>query len=122
MLLWLWRKPVATAPIGPLAWEPPYAAGSSPKKGKKTKKKRKKPSEETKQSLEAGSDMTQILNYQKRNLGVPIVTQQVKTLLVSMRMQIRSLASLSGLRIRRYRKLQCRLQMRLGSGVAVAVV
>ena len=26
MLLWLWRKPVATAPIGPLAWEPPYAA------------------------------------------------------------------------------------------------
>ena len=27
MLLWLWHKPVATAPTGPLAWEPPYAAG-----------------------------------------------------------------------------------------------
>ena len=26
-LLWLWRRPVATAPIGPLAWEPPYASG-----------------------------------------------------------------------------------------------
>jgi len=26
-LLWLWRRPVATAPIQPLAWEPPYAAG-----------------------------------------------------------------------------------------------
>ena len=25
-LLWLWCRPVATAPIRPLAWEPPYAA------------------------------------------------------------------------------------------------
>ena len=24
-LLWLWRRPAATAPIRPLAWEPPYA-------------------------------------------------------------------------------------------------
>ena len=24
-LLWLWRRPVAAAPIRPLAWEPPYA-------------------------------------------------------------------------------------------------
>ena len=24
-LLWLWRRLVATALIGPLAWEPPYA-------------------------------------------------------------------------------------------------
>ena len=27
VLLWLWGRPVATAPIQPLAWEPPYAAG-----------------------------------------------------------------------------------------------
>ena len=40
-LLWLWRRPVATAPIGPLAWEPPYAEGSGPRKGKKTKNKKK---------------------------------------------------------------------------------
>ena len=26
-LLWLWPRPVATALIRPLAWEPPYAAG-----------------------------------------------------------------------------------------------
>ena len=26
-LLWLWRRPVATAPIRPLAWEPPHAVG-----------------------------------------------------------------------------------------------
>ena len=25
-LMWLWYRPVATAPIQPLAWEPPYAA------------------------------------------------------------------------------------------------
>ena len=28
-LLWLWRRPVATALIRPLAWEPPYAAGAA---------------------------------------------------------------------------------------------
>ena len=26
-LLWLWHRLVTTAPIRPLAWEPPYAAG-----------------------------------------------------------------------------------------------
>ena len=29
MLLWLWRRPAAVAPIRPLAWEPPYAAGAA---------------------------------------------------------------------------------------------
>ena len=37
-LLWLWRRPVATAPTRPLDWEPPYATRSGPRKGKKTKK------------------------------------------------------------------------------------
>ena len=31
-LLWLWPRPVATAPIRPLAWEPPYAAGAAQEK------------------------------------------------------------------------------------------
>ena len=30
----LWCRPVAVAPIGPLAWEPPYAAGGALKKRK----------------------------------------------------------------------------------------
>ena len=38
VLLWLWRRPVATAPISPLAWEPPYAAGVALKRKKKKKK------------------------------------------------------------------------------------
>ena len=41
-LLWLWCRPVATAPIRPLAWEPPYAAGASLEKAKRQKKKKKK--------------------------------------------------------------------------------
>ena len=35
--LWLWRRPVATALIQPLAWEPPYAAGAALEKVKNTK-------------------------------------------------------------------------------------
>ena len=38
LLLWLWRRPTATAPIRPLAWEPPYATGAA-LKGQKTKNK-----------------------------------------------------------------------------------
>ena len=38
-LLWLWCKPAAAAPIGLLAWEPPYAARVALKRPKtKTKK------------------------------------------------------------------------------------
>ena len=40
-LLWLWCEPVATAPIRPLAWEPPYAAAAGPRKDKKKKKETK---------------------------------------------------------------------------------
>ena len=29
VLLWLWCGPAAIAPIRPLAWEPPYAAGAA---------------------------------------------------------------------------------------------
>ena len=36
-LLWLWHKPTATALIRPLAWEPPYAAGTDLENTKKKK-------------------------------------------------------------------------------------
>ena len=39
-LLWLWRRPVATAPIRPLAWESPYAAGAAQEMAKRLKKKK----------------------------------------------------------------------------------
>ena len=40
-LLWLWRRPVAIAPIGPLAWEPPYATGAAQEMAKRQKNKTK---------------------------------------------------------------------------------
>ena len=30
-LLWLWHRPEAAAPVGPLAWELPYATGAADK-------------------------------------------------------------------------------------------
>ena len=43
-LLWLWCRLVATAPIGPLAWEPPYTVGAAQEIAKRQKKKKKKKS------------------------------------------------------------------------------
>ena len=39
-LLWLWRRPSATAPIRPLAWEPPYATDEPLNTQKYNKKKK----------------------------------------------------------------------------------
>ena len=39
---WVKDKPVATAPIRLLAWEPPYAGGVALEKAKRFKKKKKK--------------------------------------------------------------------------------
>ena len=41
-LLWLWHSPVATAPIQPLVWEPPYAEDAPLKRQKQTNKKTEK--------------------------------------------------------------------------------
>ena len=47
-MLWLWYRLAATAQVGPLAWEPPYATGAAQeianrqKKRKKERKKKKK--------------------------------------------------------------------------------
>jgi len=37
-LLWLWCRLVATAPIRPLAWEPPCATGAALEKAKRQNK------------------------------------------------------------------------------------
>ena len=42
VLLWLWHRLVATAPIRPLAWEPPHARGAALEKAKKEKEKKEK--------------------------------------------------------------------------------
>ena len=50
------------------------------------------------------------------------MAQQQRTKLVSMRMQVQSLALLSGLRIRPYSELWCRSYVLLGSHVAAVMV
>ena len=56
------------------------------------------------------------------HLGVPTVVQQKRIQRVSMRMRVRSLASVSGLRIRRGRELWCWPQTQLRPYIAVALV
>ena len=36
-LLWLWHRPAVKAPIGPLAWELPHAAGTAQEIAKRQK-------------------------------------------------------------------------------------
>ena len=48
VFLWLWCRPVATTPIGPLAWEPPYAAGAAQGIATTTTTKTKKKKQKTK--------------------------------------------------------------------------
>ena len=38
---WILRRPAATAPIRPLAWEPSYAAGAAQEMAKRQKDKKK---------------------------------------------------------------------------------
>ena len=42
VLLWLWCRLAAVAPIPPLAWEPPYATGAAQEIAKRQKDKKKK--------------------------------------------------------------------------------
>ena len=85
-LLWLWHRLATVAPIWLLAWELSCAVGVV-LKSKKKKEKRK-----------------------SINTGVPTMAQRKWIRLGTMRLQDRSLASISGLRIQRYGELWCRSQ------------
>ena len=41
-LLWLWFRPAAVAPIGPLVWDPPYDVGVALKRPKKKRKEKER--------------------------------------------------------------------------------
>ena len=63
-----------------------------------------------------------VQTFLKQSYGVPVVAQRKWIWLASMRTQVQSLASLSGLRIRHRHELWCRSQIQLWSHIAVAVV
>ena len=68
------------------------------------------------------SSETAKLDSESELMEFPLRLGRLRPRLVSMRMRVQSLASLSGLRIWSCRELQRRSQMQLRSGVAVAVV
>ena len=58
----------------------------------------------------------------RNKVGVPVLVQRKQIQLGTMRLWVRYLASLSGLRIRCCCELWCTSQTQLGSGISVAVV
>ena len=66
-LLWLWRRLAATAPMGPLAWESPYAVRASLEEAKRPPPKKIRPQ----QRLEEQGKLS-VLRF---NVGVPVVAQ-----------------------------------------------
>ena len=42
VLLWLWHRLAVTAPIQPLAWEPPHAAGAAKQMAPRPEEKKEK--------------------------------------------------------------------------------
>mgnify|MGYP007113924879 CR=1 FL=1 len=72
MLPWLWCRLGATALIGPLAWELPYAMGAALKRQNNTKQNKTTKFPKLK---DLGDYL--VVNM-KKNFGVPVVVQQVK--------------------------------------------
>ena len=62
VLLWLWRRPVATAPIQPLAWEPPYAVGMALEKTKKKEVRLFQSGPDVELQLDNSSDVQRAIN------------------------------------------------------------
>ena len=61
-LLWPWCRPAASAPIIPLAWEPPYAVGAAQEMAKRQKNKNKNKVLEKKSYLDFQSSNSKELN------------------------------------------------------------
>ena len=138
MLLWLWCRVAAVAPIWLLAWEPPYASGVA-LKGKKQKRKKEfclrcyiltcffngfyQNKVKFTHNLVCkipSSCITWSKDFQIIDFGVPVMTQWKQIWLASTRTKFQFLASLSRLRIWHCCELWRRLQAQFGSWVAVA--
>ena len=73
--LWLWPKPAATAPIWPLAWEPPYAVGVALNR-QNTKRQKNKGRERKNMSITPVSSQRKEVNM----LQLPTPTMAISAL------------------------------------------
>ena len=80
VLLWLWRRPAAAAPIRSLAWEPPYAMGAVLKRQNKKKKKRKKKRKENIGSSRHGTAETNPTKNHEVAVSIPGLAHWVNDL------------------------------------------
>ena len=84
-LLWLWRRPMATTLIGPVAWEPPYATGEPLEKAKRQKKKEKeKEKRKRKEKRKERRKYKGTKGMSEEQLGSSPVAQWVKDLALSL--------------------------------------
>ena len=65
-LLWLWCRPVATALIQHLAWEPPCAMGAAKKNHKKSKNENK----DKERNLKAAGEIQRVNNKENPNKAI----------------------------------------------------
>ena len=75
VLLWLWCRPAAVAPIRPLTWELPYVEGVARKSLKKEKKNERKNERKKEVVSSIGSHKWWANDYKNTVLGVPVVAQ-----------------------------------------------
>ena len=80
VLLWLWCRRAAVAPIGPLAWEPPCAAGAALKSKKQTINELK-----SLKSLQV-TDLERV--WRKGNPSPPVVGMQTGAVTVENGMEV----------------------------------
>ena len=82
MLLWLWCRSVATSPIRPIAWEPPYAMGVALEKTKRKERKEEKRKGKKKKKKEGVPAMAHWIRNPtiiRECVGsIPVLTQWVK--------------------------------------------
>ena len=76
----LWCRPAATAPIGPLAWEPLCAAGAALKKERKEKKKKERERERKKQAQIQRTNQWSVVTSGAGDNEVPTTLYTIKKL------------------------------------------
>ena len=77
-MLWLWHRLAATAPIRPLAWEPPYAVGAALEKVKRQKIINKKIKETTRDNKTHKCNLCSLIGLQIFTLAIKYIIRKTE--------------------------------------------